>query len=156
VIVVDHTAYPDRAAFEDALGAALAPHQAEAVVLAGFMRVLTSRFIDRYPGRIINTHPSLLPAFPGAHAAREAIARGVKLTGVTIHFVDAALDGGPIIAQRAVAVRDGEDEPTLQRRIQAEEHRLLPRVVQLLARGRLVCQGRRVVVTDATDADQLV
>lgn len=155
--VVDHKAYAGREAFEDALLAALAPHQVDAVVLAGFMRVLTGRFLDRFPGRIVNTHPSLLPAFAGAHAAREAIAHGVKLTGMTIHFVDATLDGGPIIAQRAVPVLDGDDEAALQRRIQVEEHRLLPRVVQLLARGLLVCKGRRVVVTgDAADADQLV
>jgi phosphoribosylglycinamide formyltransferase-1 len=155
--VVDHKAHATREAFEDALLAAIAPHQIDAVVLAGFMRVLTARFLDRFPGRIVNTHPSLLPAFAGAHAARDAIAHGVKLTGMTIHFVDATLDGGPIIAQRAVAVLDGDDAATLQRRIQLEEHRLLPRVVQLLARGLLVCKGRRVVVTgDAADADQLV
>lgn len=155
--VVDHKAYASREAFEDALCAALDPHAVEAVVLAGFMRVLTARFVDRFPARIVNTHPSLLPAFPGAHAARDAIAHGVKLTGMTIHFVDASLDGGPIIAQRAVPVLDGDDEAALQRRIQAEEHRMLPRVVRLLARGGLVCKGRRVVVsTDVADADQLV
>jgi len=155
--VVDHTAHGDRVAFEDALLAALDPHRIDAVVLAGFMRVLTARFIDRFPARIVNTHPSLLPAFAGMHAAREAVAYGVRLSGVTIHFVDATLDRGPIIAQRAVPVRDDDDEAALQRRIQAEEHRMLPQVVRLLAQGRLVCKGRRVVVTgDAADADQLV
>jgi phosphoribosylglycinamide formyltransferase 1 len=155
--VVDHKAHASREDFEDALIAALAPHAVDAVVLAGFMRVLTARFLDRFPARIVNTHPSLLPAFPGAHAARDAIAYGVKLTGMTIHFVDASLDGGPIIAQRPVPVLDGDDEAALQRRIQAEEHRILPRVVRLLARGGLVCKGRRVVVsTDVADADQLV
>jgi phosphoribosylglycinamide formyltransferase-1 len=156
-IVVDHTAHPDRTAFERALLAVLDAHRVDAVVLAGFMRVLTTTFVDRFPGRIVNTHPSLLPAFPGAHAARDAIAHGVKLTGMTIHLVDASLDGGPIIAQRAVPVLATDDEATLQRRIQVEEHRLLPRVVRLLAQGRLVCQGRRVVVTgDTADADQLL
>ena len=155
-VVVDHKAYADRTAFEDALLVALAPYAPEAIVLAGFMRVLTARFVDRYPNRIINTHPSLLPAFPGAHAPRDAIAHGAKLTGVTIHFVDSSLDGGPIIAQRAVPVRDDDDEATLHKRIQVEEHQLLPRVVRLLAQGRLVCKGRRVVVVpgDAVDADQ--
>jgi phosphoribosylglycinamide formyltransferase-1 len=157
-VVVDHRAYgADRGAFEDALLAALAPFSVEAVVLAGFMRVLTPRFLDRFPARIVNTHPSLLPAFAGAHAARDAIAYGAKLTGVTIHFVDATLDGGPIIAQRAVPIRPDDDEAALQRRIQAEEHRLLPRVVRALAQGRLACEGRNVVVTGAdADADQLV
>jgi phosphoribosylglycinamide formyltransferase-1 len=156
-VVVDHTAHPDRAAFERALVAVLGEHRVEAVVLAGFMRVLTATFLVPFAGKIVNTHPSLLPAFPGAHAARDAIAHGVKLTGMTIHFVDATLDGGPIIAQRAVPVLPADDEAALQRRIQVEEHRLLPRVVRLLAQGRLVCQGRRVVVTgDTVDADQLV
>jgi phosphoribosylglycinamide formyltransferase-1 len=159
-VVVDHAAFPDRAAFEDALHAALVAHDVEAIVLAGFMRVLTSGFVDRYPRRIVNTHPSLLPAFPGAHAARDAIAHAVKLAGATIHFVDATLDGGPIIAQRAVPVSPDDDEASLQRKIQAVEHHLLPRVVRLLAQGRLVCKGRRVVVVssdgDTADADQLV
>jgi phosphoribosylglycinamide formyltransferase-1 len=156
-IVVDHKRFSSREAFEDALLAAFAPHGVEAVVLAGFMRVLTARFVERFPSRIVNTHPSLLPAFPGAHAARDAIAHGVKVTGMTIHFVDTSLDGGPIIVQRVVPVLDGDDEVALQRRIQAEEHRMLPRVVRLLARGALVCKGRRVVVSgDVADADQLV
>jgi phosphoribosylglycinamide formyltransferase-1 len=156
-VVVDHTAHRDRAAFEDALHAVLADHRVEAIVLAGFMRVLTSGFVDRYPRRIVNTHPSLLPAFPGSHAARDAIAHAVKLSGATIHFVDATLDGGPIIAQRAVAVSPDDDDASLQAKIQAIEHQLLPRVVRLLAQGRLVCKGRRVVVSgDPADADQLV
>jgi phosphoribosylglycinamide formyltransferase-1 len=113
-------------------------------VLAGFMRVLTAGFVDRYPLRIVNTHPSLLPAFPGLDAAAQAIAHGVKLSGVTIHFVDASLDGGPIIAQAAVPVVDGDDARTLHARIQGEEHRLLPIVVRSLAAGQLSCQGRLV------------
>ena len=133
-----------RAAFEDRLHDALGRHGAEAVVLAGFMRVLTAGFVDRYPLRILNTHPSLLPAFPGLDAAAQAIAHGVKLAGVTIHFVDAGLDGGPIIAQAAVPVLDGDDARTLHARIQREEHRLLPIVVRSLAAGQLSCQGRLV------------
>lgn len=141
--VVEHRGLA-RAAFEDRLHAALARRGVEAVVLAGFMRVLTAAFVDRYPLRIINTHPSLLPAFPGIDAAAQALAHGVKLTGVTIHFVDASLDGGPIIAQVAVPVLDGDDPRTLQARIQREEHRLLPIVVRRLAAGELSCQGRLV------------
>ncbi|RMH38582.1 MAG: phosphoribosylglycinamide formyltransferase [Deltaproteobacteria bacterium] len=145
-LLVDHRDYPDRAAFERAMIAALDAHRVEGVVLAGFMRILTPVFVDRYRGRIVNTHPSLLPAFPGAHGARDALAYGVKLTGCTIHFVDDSLDGGPIIAQAAVDVRDDDTPETLQRRIQQREHELLPQVVQWLAAGRLRIDGRRVTV----------
>lgn len=141
---VDHKAYPTREAFEDAVLAALDEHGAEAVVLAGFMRILTARFTERYPLRILNTHPSLLPAFPGAHAPADALAHGAKVTGVTVHFVDATLDGGPIIAQRALAIEDSDDATSLHRRIQRLEHQLLPEVVAQLARGRLLCEGRVV------------
>lgn len=144
-VTVDHKTFPDRMAFEDTLLAVLDEHHVELVVLAGFMRVLTEHFVGRFPLRIVNTHPSLLPAFPGAHAAADAIAHGVKLTGATIHFVDTSLDGGPIIAQAAVPVLPGDDPGALQGRIQREEHRLLPDVVRRLAAGRLSCQGRLVV-----------
>jgi phosphoribosylglycinamide formyltransferase 1 len=143
--VVEHGS--ERAAFEDRLLAVLAAHRVEAVVLAGFMRVLTAHFIARFPLRIVNTHPSLLPAFPGVDAAAQAVAYGVKLSGATVHFVDASLDGGPIIAQVAVAVEPGDDAHALQARIQREEHRLLPAIVQRLAAGQLSCEGR--VVTRA-------
>jgi phosphoribosylglycinamide formyltransferase-1 len=141
--VVEHRGL-DRDAFEARLGDALERHQIQAIVLAGFMRILTSAFVERYALRIINTHPSLLPAFPGLDAVAQAIAHGVKLSGVTIHFVDASLDGGPIIAQVAVPVLDSDDAATLHARIQREEHRLLPIVVRRLAAGQLSCQGRRV------------
>jgi phosphoribosylglycinamide formyltransferase 1 len=133
-----------RAVFEARLLDVLARHGVEAVVLAGFMRVLTAHFLDRFPLRVINTHPSLLPAFPGTHAPAQALAYGVKLAGVTVHFVDPSVDGGPIIAQAVVAVADDDDPQTLHARIQREEHRLLPIVVQRLAAGRLSCQGRVV------------
>ncbi len=142
--VVDHRGR-SREDFEDAVLAVLASHDVEAVVLAGFMRVLTPRFIDQFPLRIVNTHPSLLPAFPGKDAVGQALAHGVKLTGVTIHFVDTSLDGGPIIEQAVVPVLDGDDAAQLQARIQVIEHRLLPEVVQRLAAGRLSCQGRTVL-----------
>jgi phosphoribosylglycinamide formyltransferase-1 len=144
-LVVDHKAYAERAAFEDALLAALGSHGVELVVLAGFMRVLTEHFVSHHELRIINTHPSLLPAFPGADAAAQAVAHGVKLSGVTIHFVDTTLDGGPIIAQVAVPVLPGDDAESLQARIQREEHVVLPAVVRRLAAGQLSCQGRVVV-----------
>ncbi|HEY5944428.1 MAG TPA: phosphoribosylglycinamide formyltransferase [Kofleriaceae bacterium] len=144
-IVVDHKAFSDRVAFEDKLLATLDEHGVELVVLAGFMRVLTAHFIERYPLRIINTHPSLLPAFAGIDAPAQAIAHGVRVSGVTIHFVDTSLDGGPIIAQVAVAVFPGDDATTLHARIQGEEHRMLPEVVRRLAAGLYSCKGRHVV-----------
>jgi phosphoribosylglycinamide formyltransferase-1 len=145
VVVVDHKRFNDRAAFEDALLAELDHQRCDAVVLAGFMRVLTHHFVEKFPLRIINTHPSLLPAFPGVDAPAQALAYGVKLAGVTVHFVDTSLDGGPIIAQVAVPVMPGDDAGALHARIQREEHRLLPEVVQRLAAGRLSCDGRHVV-----------
>ena len=144
-VVVDHKAFADRGAFEEALVDVLAQHRVELVVLAGFMRVLTSYFIERFPQKIINTHPSLLPAFPGVDAPAQAIAHGVKVSGVTIHFVDTSLDGGPIIAQVPIAVFPADDASTLHARIQGEEHRVLPEVVRRLAAGLFTCQGRHVV-----------
>jgi len=141
--IVEHDGL-DRQVFETRLLDALARHGVEAVVLAGFMRVLTAHFVDRFPLRIVNTHPSLLPAFPGTDAPAQALAYGVKLAGVSVHFVDTSVDGGPIIAQVAVAVAEDDDARTLHARIQREEHRLLPIVVQRLAAGRLSCQGRSV------------
>ncbi|HEU0036860.1 MAG TPA: phosphoribosylglycinamide formyltransferase [Kofleriaceae bacterium] len=142
--VVPH-AGKTRAVFEHELIQVLSAHGVELVVLAGFMRVLTNELVEHYAGRIINTHPSLLPAFPGADAPAQAIAHGVKLSGVTIHFVDTSLDGGPIIAQVPVEVTDDDDAASLHARIQREEHRLLPVIVQRLAAGAFSCQGRRVV-----------
>ena len=154
-LVVEHKTSGGREAFEQALLAALAQHDVEAVVLAGFMRVLTATFVSAYPQRIVNTHPALLPAFPGTDGPAQALAYGVKLAGVTVHFVDTGVDTGPIIAQRAVPVLPGDDAATLQHRIQAEEHRLFPAVARALARGRLVCEGRTVAIRGA-DADQLL
>jgi len=159
-IVVEHRGFPSRDAFEAALLDQLAGYRVDAIVLAGFMRILGPRFIDAFPARIVNTHPAILPAFPGVDAPAQAIEHGVKLSGVTVHFVDGGVDTGPIIAQRAVPVLPGDDAATLHRRIQIEEHRLLPRVVQALAAGRITCEGRRVTIAagdpDQADADQLV
>ncbi len=149
-MVVEHRGLA-RDVFEDQLLAVLAAHQVEAVVLAGFMRVLTAHFVERFPLRIVNTHPSLLPAFPGVDAPAQALAHGAKVSGVSVHFVDTSLDGGPIIAQVAVPIAETDDAATLHAAIQREEHRLLPDVVQRLASGRLSCQGR--IVTTAARAE---
>ena len=109
----------------------------ELVVLAGYMRLLSEPFLDRFPGRILNVHPSLLPSFPGAHAVEDALAHGVKVTGATVHFVDQGIDTGPIVLQEAVAVREGDSPESLHARIQAVEHRLLPQAVRLFLDGRL-------------------
>src|SRR5438046_3623550 len=102
----------------------------ELVVLAGFMQLLTAPFLERFPGRILNVHPSLLPAFPGAHAVEDALAHGVKVTGATVHFVDDGVDTGPIVLQEAVEVREGDSAETLHARIQQVEHRLLPKAAR--------------------------
>ena len=146
--VVDHREHPDRASFERAMLRALAAEGVEAVVLAGFMRVLTETFIAAFPGKILNTHPALCPAFPGVRAPEQAIAAGVKITGCTIHFVDTGVDTGPIIFQAPVEVRPDDDATALHDRIRVHEHRLLPIAVRLLAGGRLTIDGRVVRISD--------
>jgi phosphoribosylglycinamide formyltransferase-1 len=118
---------------------------AAALILAGFMRVLAPVAIERFPNRIINIHPALLPSFPGANAVRESLAHGITITGVTVHFVDEQVDHGPIIYQEPVPVLADDDEGTLHARIQEVEHRVYPRVVDALSCGELVIEGRRVV-----------
>lgn len=143
-LTIDHQAHPTRDAFEDALAAALVEHHVDAIVLAGFMRVLGAAFLAKYPDRVLNIHPSLLPAFPGLHAQKQALAHGVKLAGCTVHFVDASLDGGAIVLQDAVPVLDDDTPETLAGRILEREHVILPRAVKLLADGRLARDGRHV------------
>jgi phosphoribosylglycinamide formyltransferase-1 len=128
-------------AYVEALGAA----QVDLVVLAGFMRVLKEGLLRPFAGRIINIHPSLLPAFPGLEAWKQALAHGVKVTGCTVHFVDGGVDSGPIIGQQTVLVLDDDTPETLHQRIQVAEHELYPRCVGALARGEVSVQGRRVV-----------
>jgi phosphoribosylaminoimidazolecarboxamide formyltransferase/IMP cyclohydrolase len=142
---------------DGALAEALAGAGPDIVVLAGFMRLIGPMVLAAYPDRIVNTHPSLLPSFPGAHAVRDALAHGVTVTGVTVHLVDATLDGGPILAQEAVPILSGDDEDTLRARIQAVEHRLVPRIVALLAAGALAREpdGRRTMI-DLARADATV
>jgi len=134
--------YPDREAWDAALTKAVAAYEPDLVVSAGFMKLLGPRFLDRFP--VVNTHPALLPAFPGAHAVREALAYGVRITGCTVHLVDAGVDTGPIIAQRAVDVADGDDEDTLHERIKTVERTLLVDVVGRMARDGWTLNGRKV------------
>ncbi|MBI4343676.1 MAG: phosphoribosylglycinamide formyltransferase [Candidatus Omnitrophica bacterium] len=140
--VVDPKAFATRAQFERALMRRLQAHRVRLVCLAGFMRVLSPVFVRRYRGRLLNIHPALLPAFPGAHAVRDALAWGAKVTGVTVHFVDEQVDHGPILLQEAVAVRPGETEASLLARLHRVEHRLYPKAVRLVLEGRLRVRGR--------------
>jgi phosphoribosylglycinamide formyltransferase-1 len=142
--VVSWKGAADRELFTSDLCDAAAHHGARAMVLAGFMRILAPNAMKRFPGGIINIHPALLPAFPGAHAVPQALAHGVKLTGVTIHFVDEEVDHGPIIYQEAVPLVPGDTEDHLQARIQAVEHRAYPMVVDAFCRDRLSIEGRIV------------
>lgn len=142
--VVDWSDYGDRNAFTRTVCETVEAAGAEAIVLAGFMRILSPAAIERFPLRIVNVHPALLPAFPGAHAVRQALEYGVKVSGVTVHFVDEHVDHGPIIAQRAVPVYADDDEETLHARIQAVEHELYPQAVSAFARGKLSVSGRVV------------
>lgn len=153
--LVPHTDYASRADFEHAILDELDAHDVHAVVLAGFMRVLTAVFVDRWPDRLINVHPALLPAFPGMHGAQQAIDAGVRIAGCTVHFVDTGVDTGPILGQAAVPVRPGDDAASLQKRIQAEEHRLLPAAVRALATGRIARDdGGRVRVQPSPNAQE--
>jgi phosphoribosylglycinamide formyltransferase-1 len=147
VEVIEVDAYPDRDAYTEAVRDVLLTHGIDTVVLAGFMRVLGGGFFDAFPGRVLNVHPALLPAFPGSHAVRDALAWGVKVTGVTVHLVDEEVDHGPIVLQEAIEVRDDDDWDSLELRIHALEHRLLPAAVRALLQGRMVVEGRAVRIT---------
>jgi phosphoribosylglycinamide formyltransferase 1 len=139
-IVVDHKAFASRHAFDAAVVEVLQAHHVDCVVLAGFMRIVTSTVLDAFPNRVVNVHPALLPAFPGTHAQRQALDYGVAITGCTVHFVDAGTDTGPIIAQAAVPVLDSDDEASLTARILQKEHELLPMVLQWIGQGRVVVE----------------
>jgi phosphoribosylglycinamide formyltransferase-1 len=141
--VVRPADHQDRPAFDRALRDLVAAARPDVVCLAGFMRVLGPEFVRAFPDRIVNTHPSLLPAFRGAHAVRDALAYGVRVSGCTVHLVDDEVDHGPVLFQAAVPVEDGDDEASLHERIRREEHRLLPAAVRLVADGRVRTDGRR-------------
>ena len=136
-VVIDHRIYHSRRDFDTEVVRVLERHGVEWVVLAGFMRVITEKLLDAFPMRIINIHPSLLPAFPGMNAQTQAFQYGVRVAGCTVHFVDAGTDSGPIIAQAVVPVLENDDDEALRKRILAEEHALLPDVLQWIAEGRL-------------------
>lgn len=136
----------DRAAYGEVLVAELQARAVDLVCLAGFMRILSAGFIAAFDGRVLNIHPALLPAFPGAHAVADTLAWGAKVSGTTVHFTDEAVDHGPIIAQECVPVLDGDDEASLHERIKAVEHRLYPEVVRLVVEDRVRREGRRVTV----------
>jgi len=135
--VVDHKAYPTRDAFDAAMAEAVFAHSPDLVLLAGFMRIFTPGFIARFPRRILNIHPSLLPSFPGLHTHRQALAAGVKLHGCTVHVVTPSLDNGPIVIQAAVPVMDGDTEDTLAERVLQAEHRIYPQAVQWFMQDRV-------------------
>lgn len=138
--------YPSREAYEEEILAELKRRGIDLIVLAGYMRLVTSVLVESYYGRMINIHPALLPAFPGLNSPKQALEYGVKITGATVHFVDSGTDTGPIIAQRAVDVLPDDTEETLQARIQQAEHQLLPEVVRWIAEGRVKLDGRRVTI----------
>ena len=144
--------HPDRAAYDLALRDLVAAARPDVVCLAGFMRILGPSFVRAFPDRIVNTHPSLLPAFRGAHAVRDALAYGVRVTGCTVHLVDEEVDHGPVLFQAAVPIEPGDDEDHLHERIKREERRLLPVAVRLLAEGRVRVEGRQARLVEPEEA----
>jgi phosphoribosylglycinamide formyltransferase-1 len=152
--VVPHRDFRDRAAFDAALAASIDSHQPDLIVLAGFMRILTDGFIARYEGRLMNIHPSLLPAFPGLHTHRHALAAGVRIHGCTVHFVTSAVDRGPIIVQAAVPVLQGDSEETLSARVLREEHRIYPQAIRWFCDGRLRLSPDGKVAIQGARADE--
>lgn len=141
----DHKDFPGREEYDEHVLELLRPYGVDLIALAGFMRILTPRFVRAYKNRIINIHPALLPSFPGMHAARQALESGVKFTGCTVHFVDEGVDSGPIILQAVVPVRDDDDEESLLERIHKEEHRIYPEALKLIASGNFKIEGKRVL-----------
>ena len=148
-LTIDHREYPSRDAFEEVLVRELRARDVALVCLAGFMRLLGRTFLDAFPDRILNIHPSLLPAFPGVDAQGQALAHGAKVAGATVHFVTGELDGGPIVRQSAIAVRDDDTAETLAARILEVEHRIYPEAVALVLGGGWTIDGRRFRVRSA-------
>lgn len=147
-IHLDHRQYRDRAGYDAELVRILKEHRVDLVVLAGFMRIVTPVLLDAFTNRVMNIHPAILPSFPGLDAQKQALDYGVKVSGCTVHFVDAGTDTGPIIMQAVVPVLEDDTEETLSQRIHHEEHRIYPAAIQLFAQGRLSVTGRRVIVRD--------
>lgn len=144
-LAIPRRQFPDRESHEAAILAALRRAGVEWVCLAGYLRLLSPRFVASFPERILNIHPSLLPAFPGLHAQRQALGHGVRVSGCTVHLVDAELDSGPIVVQRPVAVAEGDDEAALAARILAEEHLAYPAALRLLLTRSWRVEGRRLI-----------
>lgn len=148
-LVIEHRAYASRDEFDGALAAALRARDVSVVCLAGFMRLIGTPLLDAFPSRILNIHPSLLPSFPGVDAQRQALQHGVKISGATVHLVTGELDGGPIVIQAAVPVRDDDTVDTLSARILMEEHRIYPEAVRLVVHRGWAVEGRRFVAAAA-------
>lgn len=145
-VLIDPKNYPSREAFDRAAARVVEQYKARLIVLAGFMRILSPWLVRRYAGKLINIHPSLLPAFPGCHAVRDALKKRVRVTGVTVHFVDEKVDHGPILMQGTVPVRKGDTEASLLRRVHRLEHQLYPRAIRQVLDGRAQLVGRKVLV----------
>lgn len=155
-VVIDHRSFSERAAFDRSLAEAIDRFEPDFIALAGFMRVLGEEFVQRYAGRMVNIHPSLLPAFPGLHTHRRALAAGVRIHGCTVHFVTPDLDMGPIIIQAAVPVLPDDDEASLAQRVLAQEHRIYPQALSWLAAGRVALASGRVSFPHGRAAEALV
>lgn len=146
--LISHRDFPDRIAFDMQMADILQGRGVELVVMAGFMRVLSPEFLGRFPLRVINIHPAVLPSFPGLHGQKQAFDYGVKFSGCTVHFADSGVDTGPIIIQAVVPVFDDDTEESMSARILKEEHRIYPQAIQFIAEGKLEVRGRKVVIKD--------
>ena len=153
---INHRSFESRDEFDGAVVAALLDAKVELVVLAGFMRIIGQRFLDAFPGRIMNIHPALLPAFPGLHVQQKALDYGARFSGCTVHFVDGGVDTGPIILQAVVPVLDDDDEASLSARILEQEHKIYPQAIQWFAEGAIRIDGRRVIIDKKAQPPQAV
>ena len=149
-VVLDHKEFADRESFDLAVVQTLQDHGAQLIVLAGYMRILSTAFLEAFSGRVINIHPALLPSFPGVHGGSDACEYGVKISGCTVHFVEEKMDSGPVIIQAAVPVNPGEEVDDLMQRIHAMEHRIYPQAIQWFAQNRINVWGREVHVAPGT------
>ncbi len=147
--VISPSGFKSRQEFEESLASALKGEEVELVVLAGFMRILKSAFLNHFPERVINIHPSLIPSFQGLNAQKRAVEFGVKVSGCTVHIVDSSVDGGPVIAQAVVPVMPQDSKDSLSERILSYEHRILPQVIQWFSEGRVRVEGRKVFIEGA-------
>jgi len=150
---VDLGSHPDKESYEREIVALLQRYGVELVCLAGYMRIVGPAVLEAFPNRILNIHPTLLPAFPGLHAHRQVLNYGVRFSGCTVHFVDQGVDTGPIILQAVVPVLQDDTEETLAARVLAQEHRIYPEAIRLFAEGRLSIRGRKVIITGETEED---